>query len=576
MDQLPIVYLRGFAGATTSINEQVDDPFYGFNTGATHIRTNGDGDPSFYQFEGPLLRLMVDHGYQLLVHGSQRALLQQGDTPLAPASIWIHRFYDSAATTFAAPRPEGLLHRLADAVTHHVASPGFNLEAAAADLYTLVLLVLRRTGAPKVILVAHSMGGLVARCMMQKVCESDDADGQPRRRAADIVDKLFTFGTPHGGIVTLSRAANAVMADLGPAGSDIFAPDKMYGLLTPGSQFGDLPPQNDDRRWDPRVIPADVFDVDNVFCIVGTDPADYGPSRLIVGAKSDGLVRIENAYVKGSHRAFIYKSHSGAYGEVNSEEAYQNLQRFLFGRWAVSALLSGLADTRTDTAAAADQAGVSWQADMRLTIRGLPVVISQQLAEHWCPIMLDQLGGRPSPTPGSNEAVDADRPLAPVPLVSTFLLERTGDAPAGGKPNAEGLLCRYVVTLRVAKVVQANDAFDFTDHLEGVPDWSDSLVVDVGPTDTGGLGAYTGWNSAIPGALDLAPRMPNRLMLTPEPASRDGRPNTLVGQVDLPDVARSLSVFGPTTTITIRVGDRRPSPAPSPIPSPTPAPNPSS
>ncbi|MDN5764848.1 MAG: hypothetical protein L0H96_08340 [Humibacillus sp.] len=53
MDQLPIVYLRGFAGATSSINTEVDDPFYGFNTGATHIRTNGDGDPTFYQFEGP-------------------------------------------------------------------------------------------------------------------------------------------------------------------------------------------------------------------------------------------------------------------------------------------------------------------------------------------------------------------------------------------------------------------------------------------------------------------------------------------------------------------------------------------
>ncbi|MDN5764849.1 MAG: hypothetical protein L0H96_08345 [Humibacillus sp.] len=505
---------------------------------------------------------MIDHGYQLLVHGSQLALLQQGDAPLDPASIWIHRFYDSAATTFAAPRPEGLLHRIADVVTHHVASPGFNLETAAADLYTLILLVRKRTGAPKVILVAHSMGGLVARCMMQKVCEGDDADGQPRHRAADIVAKLFTFGTPHGGIVTLSGAANTLMADLGPAGSDIFAPEKMYGLLTPGTQFGDLPPQNDDQRWDPRVIPSEVFDVDNVFCIVGTDPADYGPSRLIVGPKSDGLVRIENAYVKGAHRAFIYKSHSGAYGEVNSEEAYQNLQRFLFGRWAVSVALADLANA----ARSADSSGVSWQADMKLTIRGLPVVISQQLAEHWCPILLGQLSGRPAVTPGSADAIDADRPLAPVPLVTTFLLERTGGAAAGVQPNAEGQLCRYVVTLRVAKVVQANNAFDFTDHLEGVPDWSDSLVVDVGPTDTGGLGAFTGWNSEIAGALDLVPKMPSPLVLTAEPAAHDVLPNVLAGHVELPAAARALSVFGPTATITIRVSDRQAKPAPTPNP----------
>ena len=167
------------------------------------------------------------------------------------------------------------------------------------------------------------------------------------------------------------------------------------------------------------------------------------------------------------------------------------------------------------------------------------------------------------------EAVDVDRSLAPVPLVSTFLLERTGDATAAAQPNAEGQLCRYVVTLRVVKMVQANNTFDFTDHLEGVPDWTDSLVVDVGPTSTGGLGAYTGWNSQIPGALDLSPKMPDPLVLTAEPASRGGRPNVLVGQVDLPEAARSLSVFGPTAAITIRVRDRRPTAPPSTTLNPT-------
>jgi hypothetical protein len=46
---------------------------------------------------------------------------------------------------------------------------------------------------------------------------------------------------------------------------------------------------------------------------------------------SDGLVQIGNATVKGSPRAFVHRSHSGHYGIVNSEEGYQNLQRFLFG-----------------------------------------------------------------------------------------------------------------------------------------------------------------------------------------------------------------------------------------------------
>ncbi len=79
----------------------------------------------------------------------------------------------------------------------------------------------------------------------------------------------------------------------GPAGADIFSPPKMYGYLTPGATFGDLPPKSEE--WDPRTMPDEVFDVEDIFCVVGTDPADYGPSRLVVGPRSDWLIRIENA-----------------------------------------------------------------------------------------------------------------------------------------------------------------------------------------------------------------------------------------------------------------------------------------
>jgi len=338
MDKFPIIYIRGYAGTTSGIDSQVDDPFYGFNKGGTHVRVDGSGDPVFYQFEGPLLRLITDNGYALLVHGNQRQLLNQSGAPLPAASIWVHRFYDNAATTFSAPQQENWFERLEHKVHRDVTADGFDIERAAADLYDLIERVLVRTGAPRVHLVAHSMGGLVARCMMQKVCRTprQDLDGNAtqRRAAREIVDKLFTFGPPHGGIATDLAAVNKAMEMFGPAGADVFSPPKMYGYLTPGATFGDLPPKPEE--WDPRTMPEEVFDVEDIFCVVGTDPADYGPSRLVVGPRSDGLVRIENAYVKAAHRAFIYKSHSGSYGEVNSEEGYQNLQRFLFGRWAVA------------------------------------------------------------------------------------------------------------------------------------------------------------------------------------------------------------------------------------------------
>ena len=64
-------------------------------------------------------------------------------------------------------------------------------------------------------------------------------------------------------------------------------------------------------------------------------------SRTFAGNGSDGLVRIENAWVCGvkadsqesipTAKAFVYRSHSGYFGIVNSEESYQNLIRFLFG-----------------------------------------------------------------------------------------------------------------------------------------------------------------------------------------------------------------------------------------------------
>ena len=152
MVRLPIIYVRGFAGNTSGIDEAVDDPFYGFNAGSTHVRVGGDGDPLFYQFESPLLRLMIDHGYRLFVEGGQEAWLrQQPDGKVDPASIWIHRFYDVSASTFG-ERPQA-----------------FDITHAAKNLGEWVDLVRDKTGAERVHLVAHSMGGLICRCLIQKV-----------------------------------------------------------------------------------------------------------------------------------------------------------------------------------------------------------------------------------------------------------------------------------------------------------------------------------------------------------------------------------------------------------------------
>ena len=530
-ERLPVVYVRGYAGSTSGIDKQVDDPFYGFNNGATHVRVDGDGVPLFYQFEGPLLRLMIDEQYRLLVHGGQEAYLRNAAPgTVEPASLWVYRFYDSAATTFRAEKHRSWWQRLRDDADQQTAAPGFDIEQAAVGLYDLVRLVLDRTGAPKVYLVAHSMGGLVARCMIQKVSRSGG-----RTPGSDLVAKLFTFGTPHGGIDFELGALDWAMETFGPSGADMFSPAQMYGYLTPGRERGDEPPAG----WDPREIPEDAFPVGRVFCLVGTDPADYGLARQVVGPKSDGLVLIRNAYVKGAHRAFVHRSHSGRYGEVNSEEGYQNLRRFLFGQYEVRADLHGLE-------LPPGPAGRAWQADVRLAVRGLPVVIHEQAAAHYCPVQLDEEMVQHSD--------DAD---APVPLAGTYLLDPAhfrGDADDAPPPRA-----RYTVTLRVFHLDIDANGFSFRHHLEQVPDWADTLIVDVGredrePPET--LRAWIAWNSSVAGTVDTERPITELIKGGGSEGYhfvRDGA--VLSSDVSLPAVAREFLGAGARIRLSVREAD---------------------
>lgn len=448
------------------------------------------------------------------------------------------------------PPHENVVEHLVRWVHQRVTARGFDIESAAKGLYDLITLIRVKTGAPKVYLVAHSMGGLVARCMMQKICFLDD--GNSRESVRELVAKFFTYGTPHGGIAFQLDALNWAEEAFGPAGSDIFAPEKMYGYLTPTAKFGELP--GGGSKWDPQLMPESVFAADDIFCLVGTDPKDYGPSRDVVGPKSDGLVLIEHAYVRKAHRAFVYKSHSGRYGEVNSEEGYQNLRRFLFGRWRVRVDLDGL----PSYPAAQDPQWPVWQADMRLAIRGLSVVISEQLAAHWCPIQLNdeiQRLGEP--------------PDHPVPLVSTFLLDPARPAPdqpplARGDQNAarekapHGGRMRYTLTLRVFKLDEQDRHVRFDEHLEQVPDWSDSLIVDVGPHEDGTeLSAWAAWNSAVKGANDQYDPITDGLpadQQRPIQPTREG--SDYVCRIPLPEAARALPVLGEEACLKISFSDR--------------------
>jgi len=320
----PIIYIRGYAATMSEIEETVATPYMGFNSGSTKIRQDYEGDIVRFIFESPLIRLMKDEKYEDTYLDGE---LVPEDKRAPAKSIWIFRYYEPVSEDLG----EGERRDI----------PNF-----AADLRNFIINTVRPRVCGndeelinnfKVYLVAHSMGGLIARCYLQNICpngieenESDYTNEDLELPGDPLVDKVFTYGTPHNGIDF--KGIN--VPDLGTLDRwhvRNFNRDVIREYL-------DLPEDTDHVNSLDGHFPPNRF-----FSFVGTNYRDYkaffGLSRKATGEMSDGLVMIKNATVQNSPRAFAHRSHSGHYGLVNSEEGYQNLRRFLFGQTQVDAFL---------------------------------------------------------------------------------------------------------------------------------------------------------------------------------------------------------------------------------------------
>ncbi|HMM73222.1 MAG TPA: hypothetical protein PKC22_13550, partial [Rhodocyclaceae bacterium] len=316
----PIIYVRGYAMTEREQDETTADPFCGFNLGSTVYRAtpNKDKPAKKFIFESPLLRLTSDHGYRDIYENGLDIMDDDWEGSIQPRSIVIYRYYEQASALLGSGEtPEitefarglsRLILRVRDLVCAHPDS------GVTPDDFRCYL-------------VAHSMGGLVCRAFLQNAALGDE---QARR----AVDKVFTYATPHNGI---DLAGLNVPKWLNVADMKNFNRDYMAEYL----DLHTLRDKSGRVDWLPEV----AFPSERFFCMVGTNRADYevaaGLSRTFAGHGSDGLVRIDNASVWGVNAkgevsapcatAYAYRAHSGYFGIVNSEEAYQNLTRFLFG-----------------------------------------------------------------------------------------------------------------------------------------------------------------------------------------------------------------------------------------------------
>ncbi|MEJ8825002.1 hypothetical protein WKW80_23730 [Variovorax humicola] len=485
-NRYPIIYVRGFAFGVDERDDTAADPYCGFNVGSTVYRATADKErPKSYFFESPLVRLSSEYGYHVLYKDGIEILdpaYASGDAGrkrllegIPMASIVIHRFYDAGSKLRGTGETSSIVDyakELANliAMVRELVRPTARAAAEADGRHPTD----EQLDADfRCYLVAHSMGGLVVRTLLQ-----NDANDVPEIEIDDVkrrvpkvrqcVAKVFTYGTPHNGIDLAGFNVPNMPGFLKDVGT--FNRDTMRTYL---DQVG--------IGRNVNYLPAHVMPpASQWFSMIGTNRMDYevakGLSRTFVGRGSDGLVRIDNATlwtqveVDGKPAdmpvacAYAYRSHSGYFGIVNSEEGFQNLVRFLFGNFRIDLWLD-ISGVTLPVALQAEEAknrrvDAVYQMEMVVSTHGKTWSLSRRKAEE--------------DSPACRTYQDLKNKTAAVECVhlsTVFLTKR-----ARVKADQPGI--SYSVTLGIrAPDYEVAKAFWPDGHFEGVSLFRDSLIV---------------------------------------------------------------------------------------------------
>jgi len=324
------------------------------------------------------------------------------------------------------------------------------------------------------------MGGLICRAFLQNPELGDE-------QARHCVDKVFTYATPHNGIdmVGLNVPKWMNVADMNNFNREYMA--KYLNLESLYKKTGRV-------DW----LPEESFPSDRFFCMVGTNRADYevamGLSRTFAGHGSDGLVRIENASVWGVNAkgqasapcatAYTYRSHSGYFGIVNSEEAYQNLTRFLFGEVRID-VWADIESVRVPPEIQGKPVNALYQFELLASPRGKRWYLTRRMAEE------DSVACR-----SHQELVNpANKSARSIYLSSVFLAHRA-------RVNPERPSLAYGLTLGVrVPDYEVERKFWPDAHFEGGYLFRDTMIIEIVPPHTTGESweITFDWQSKNPG-----------------------------------------------------------------------------
>ena len=242
-------------------------------------------------------RVIIDPGMALYLQQTMKA---RNIDPCR--SIWVFRYYDLNDRKFKTYGE--MLVRLID--------------------FIRALATHQNGTAPKVNIIAHSMGGLIVREAIQRTYPESTS----KRKAENYINKVVTLGTPHQGITfqvldewippvkaeeELEHFSPEFQRDKGNAAayvrfSEFFPPERLLTVVGTNYRSYLIKPSS----W-----------LNRLFSVSGEFGANYN--------RSDGLVKQAYAQIPNAPRTFVHKCHGGPDSLTTARESFEVATRFFFG-----------------------------------------------------------------------------------------------------------------------------------------------------------------------------------------------------------------------------------------------------